>query len=336
MRRPSLASSAQSQRRVPLRVSRCRATRPSSPRLATAAARTAAFAFAHAAWARERLRVRLRRDRVAEPHAGHPVDLREGPGHDHVGEALDRVERGTVGGGLDEVVVGLVHQHGRGRGDLGEEGLELVAAHDRARRVVGVADVDEAGARVAGASHGGEVVPEIGGERHLDRLGLRDLRVVEDRLEGGLRRDHRSARPEEGGVAQAQDLARAAPEDDAIGAHAVQASDRVRRLLLGRVRVAPGHGLRPGHGREGRRRRAVRVLVRAEVDDAGRRRLRRRRGGQRRADGGRAQRHAQGGGEATAGKRRCGMDHLDLPGYGDKLLQSRLVRWPQSRRGGST
>ena len=162
MRRPSRASSATSQRRVPLSLSRWRATRPSSARLASRRGEDRRVRVAPGGLRAQRLGVRLRGHRVAEPHARHPVDLRERARHDHVRETLDHLDRGAVGRGLDEVVVRLVHEDRGGRRDLGEEGEELVAASrscpsgcSGCRRRRGPARASQA------AGHRREVVTEI-------------------------------------------------------------------------------------------------------------------------------------------------------------------------------
>ncbi len=146
----------------------------------------------------ERLRVRGGGDGVAEPHAGHPVDLREGPSHDDVGEALDVLQRRSGRPGPRRS--GGTPRRRRPRRWAGPAARKARSSSPVTIVPVGLFGLQtytRPGPRVAGAGHGRQVVAEVGGERHLDRLGLRDLRVVEDGLEGRLGRHDRPARARE-------------------------------------------------------------------------------------------------------------------------------------------
>src|SRR5947209_8397458 len=87
------------------------------------------------------------RDAVAAAQARHAVNLREGARDDQVRVVADERDGALVVGRLDVVIISLVNQHDRLARHLREERAHLALRREARGRVVGIADVDEAGAR---------------------------------------------------------------------------------------------------------------------------------------------------------------------------------------------
>ena len=79
---------------------------------------------------------------VPEAEARHPVDLREGSGHEHVGPLVDPLGGRPVPGLLHQLVVGLVDEEEDRLGGVLDPRVDLGAGRKRRGRVVRVTDVD--------------------------------------------------------------------------------------------------------------------------------------------------------------------------------------------------
>ena len=127
--------------------------------------------------------------------AGHAVELGEGPQDDDV--LIGRHQRRGRLGRLGEVDVGLVQEHDGPLRLVGDQVLDVVLGSDRPGRVVGVADVDQAGVGV-GLGHRLDVVGVVLAERDADGLGSDEMRGPFAGLVAGVGDDEALARPGEG------------------------------------------------------------------------------------------------------------------------------------------
>ena len=96
--------------------------------------------------------------------AGHSVDFGEGAQNDNIFAGLDEIERGWR---FAQVDVGFVDQNDRVFRLVSDEILDVGVRCERARGVVGIADIEDACVR-PGCQHGLDVVRVAFGERNLD------------------------------------------------------------------------------------------------------------------------------------------------------------------------
>ena len=117
------------------------------------------------------LHPRFRPDSVPDTQAAEAVGLAEGAGDKQVGPGAREHRHAAAVGFGDEVVVGLVNQHGQVVGHQVEKALDVVGRPVHARGVVRVADDDQARALVHSGGHGVEVVPPVGCQRDGHGVG---------------------------------------------------------------------------------------------------------------------------------------------------------------------
>ena len=205
---------------------------------------------------------------VADPQPAEAVGLAERPRHQQVGPLAGQGHRAAGVGPVDELEVGLVHQHGQVLGQRVEEALDLVGAAVRARGVVRVAHEHQAGALVHRRRHGVEVVAVVGRQRHRDALGARGRRQVRVEGEGRRRVDDARARVEQGLPRQQDQLARAVAQHDLVRPHGVALGQRAAQRPPGPVGVAVEPGDARGHDVGHLRQRREGALVRRELHRA--------------------------------------------------------------------
>ena len=166
----------------------------SAARLATAAAWATLETPKGSAQARTAAATSSCATSVADPEAGQPVGLGEGPHHRDVGvlggqrQAVDRVVL------ADELAVGLVDHDEHVVGHPPTNARSSASVTDGPGRVVRRTDDDDLGAVGDRLGHGVEVVPAVGVDRHLhrdragrgdrDRVGLEGAPGVDDLVAG--------------------------------------------------------------------------------------------------------------------------------------------------------
>ena len=224
----------------------------------------------HAACARSASAFASEADAVAQPHARHPVDLRERARDDQVRVAVDELGHAPIARVLDEVVIRLVDQHHGARRHPRQERLELACRSRscpsgcwgcRRRR----APCSRRRPRPSRRGRGGRrrraaagpprpsstfaywsTASKVGSAATTFRPGPRNAASHSRRI---------SLEPQ--------------PSTTRSGAIAVEPRDRLDHALLDVVRVAARDRLAARHRLERLRRGAVRVLVRAQVDERG-------------------------------------------------------------------
>ena len=204
---------------------------------------------------------------IAQAHASHAVDFGEGADNDQIGLAREPVEGAGISRVFDKVVVGLVNKNSGGAGDAGKEGVHFVTMDDGGGGVVGIADVNEAGALIAGGGHARKVVTKVRSERHFDRIGSGDAGVAQDSFKGWFSDDDALAGREKSHVGNAEDFARAATKNDVVRLHAMIGGNGFDHAGLERIGIASGDALRAGHGLAGAGKGPVWVLIGIELDD---------------------------------------------------------------------
>ena len=211
---------------------------------------------------------RGRRHRITDPEPGETVELGERPQrHDRhlaVAAHADRVRVVVVGDVLRISVVGHDHHVVRHRG---EECLPRRPPEDRARRVVRIAEEDDARPRTDGPDHRREIVREVA-QRHAARHAARRLddQAVDDER---LVRQHRLvAGAEKAPHDEFQELVRAVADEDILRRDAVACGEPLRQMERGPVGVAMNVRQRGGQRGERARRGPERILVGRELDGA--------------------------------------------------------------------
>ncbi len=137
-------------------------------------------------------------DGEPDAQSGQAVRLGEGPQDTDIGPVTVELDTVRHLGVADELAVGLVEHHQHVSRHPVEEALQLRPPHDRAGRVVGVADEDQPGPVGDRVGHRVEIVHVTGGQWHLDRPGAADLRDDRVGLEGPPGVDHLVAGPRSG------------------------------------------------------------------------------------------------------------------------------------------
>src|SRR6476620_9683506 len=80
-------------------------------------------------------------------------------------------------------MVGLINQHVNRRGKPSKKCLERWPMRQCTRRVVWIADVNQAGSAVRTCEHGVEIVRVVSGERNIDHFSSAEPGVAADELE---------------------------------------------------------------------------------------------------------------------------------------------------------
>ena len=165
--------------------------------------------------------------------------------------------------------IGFVDQHRHVARDPVEQLGHLLLRHNPPGRVVGAAEVDHADVPVVGPDrrdHAGDVLPEIGEQRHLDLVGLERGHVLKEDVVGDVGADDLPVVLEEGGTDDVEDLAGARAEHDVFPLDAVVLGDFRGDASVGiSVPVGVLHG--PGHGLHHRFGGSVGIFVIGELGD---------------------------------------------------------------------
>ncbi len=170
--------------------------------------------------------------------------------------------------------IGLVDQQDRAGGLVLQRPGDVLLGGQGAGRVVGVADIDDAGLRIGG-DHRLDVVGAVGGQRNLDDPGLAGLGRVHACLVGRIGRDEAARRRGEGQHAVVQGLGRAGIDHDVFGLEAVLGGEGAgQEVGLAVQVVAPAQRRHAGDRLAGRLGRAQRVLIGVDQHRAGRRNVR--------------------------------------------------------------
>jgi hypothetical protein len=169
--------------------------------------------------------------------------------------------------------IGFVDDDHDGIRQRGEERLQRGIVEPRARRIVGIGNIDEPRVGAHGRRHRGEVMAERcrcmirGQRRHADRLGARRRRADREHGESILRIHDRGLRIRKALRDQHQQLMRAVAERDLRRLDVeVCGKCALERAALG-IRIAVDVGQRRGDRRGGRAAGAERGFVGAEFDE---------------------------------------------------------------------
>ena len=187
------------------------------------------------------------------------------------GYSDDERDQRRVRGIVRVLEIGLVDEDGRRRRRLRhvlDQPLDVGRGDDRGRRVVRVADVDEAAAARLG-QHGVQIELQVAGQGHLVHRHLCLLGEAHRLLVARRTGNERAVFRREGAHRRAQQISRATRQHDSLGGDAVCGGDRLDELRRHGAGVAMAFERCRFRGVDGGSRRTVGILVAADPDRVG-------------------------------------------------------------------